>query len=68
MNVKHFDEQTFLDDLVNVPCENVEAYANIDEAYQNGSPCDNHCPIVSRYVRKTFISWIDAEIKEEIIL
>ncbi len=29
----HFDEQTFLDDLVNASKENVEAYTNIDEAY-----------------------------------
>ncbi len=70
-NVKYFDEQEFLDDLVNVPCENVEAYTHIDEVYQQWKSLfkdvfDKHCPIVSRYVRKTFIPWIDAEIKEEI--
>ncbi len=69
----NFDEHEFLDDLVNVPWENVEAYANIDEAYQQWKSlfmdvCDKYCPIVSRWVRKTFILWIGTEIKEEIKL
>ncbi len=51
----------------------MEAYTNIEEAYQQwkslfNDGCDKHCPIVSRRVTKTFIPWIDAEIKEEIRL
>ncbi len=32
------------------------------------SVCDKHCPVVTRRVRKTFLPWIDADIKEEIRL
>ncbi len=63
--------------VVNVTWENVEAYTNIDEAYQHCKSllfmnvCDKHCPIVSRCENKTFIPWIDhidAEINEELRL
>ncbi len=32
------------------------------------SVCDKHCPVVSRRVRKSFLPWIDSDIKEEIRL
>ena len=72
-NFKKFNEETFLKDLSECPWSSLEAYDDIDDAYHHWKTlfldiCDKHCPVVTKRVRKTFMPWIDQDIKNEIRL
>ncbi len=70
-NYKNFDLDNFLDDLNNSDWESVRESNDADEAYNMWKTlftnvCDKHCPYVTRRVRKSFLPWIDDDIKEDI--